>query len=466
MATEERFTSLPTVGSAQMTDIICAVQGYVSPSNLGLSVQETLSQIYSLFQANIILFNSGDPNGAVAGTTFQFCWDTLNLILYVCTTSGTTSTAVWTRANINSGYATTATAAGTTTLTVLSPYWQFFTGSTTQTLVMPVTTTLSPGISWEIVNNSTGAVTIQSSGLNTITTLAAGNHAIITCILASGTGTASWNVVTSSSSGGVLSLTGTAAQVLVNGTSGSATTGAITLTTPQDIATTSSPTFDNIKLSGGQIFDANNNDALVLGATASAVNYVSITNNAAGQVPIIAVGGSDTDIGLLLVSKGNGGIGLRAANTTVPFNFYSGTGAQHTTNFNFADTAANRTVTFPDADGTVAFTTSVVTWNSVAGTTQAAAVNNGYVISNAGTTTVTLPATAALGSLVSIAGQGAGGFILAANTGQTIKMAASTTSSGGSLTSAEQYDTVEVVCVVANTTWVVRSAITTGFTIA
>lgn len=45
------------------------------------------------------------------------------------------------------------------------------------------------------------------------------------------------------SNSGVLSLTGTANQVLINGTSGTATTGAITLTLPQNIGTGSSPTF-------------------------------------------------------------------------------------------------------------------------------------------------------------------------------------------------------------------------------
>ena len=96
MAIEEMFTSLPTVSSAQMTDILCAVQGYVSPTVLGLSVQETLQQVYSLFQSNIILFNAGNPNGVLAGTTYQFCWDTTDSALYLCTTSGTSSTAVWT----------------------------------------------------------------------------------------------------------------------------------------------------------------------------------------------------------------------------------------------------------------------------------------------------------------------------------------------------------------------------------
>lgn len=94
---QEMFTEFPTVASAQLSDIVLAVQGYVSPSNLGLSVQETLGQIYNLFQSNIILYNSGNPNGILAGTTFQLCWDTLDGILWVCTASGTSSTAVWTK---------------------------------------------------------------------------------------------------------------------------------------------------------------------------------------------------------------------------------------------------------------------------------------------------------------------------------------------------------------------------------
>lgn len=297
MATEEMFTSLPTVATAQMSDIICAVQGYVNPSNLGLSVQESLQQVYNLFQSNIILFNSGNPNGAVAGTTYQFCWDTLNSTLYVCVTSGTSSTAVWVRADINDGYTTTVTAAGTTTLTILSSYWQFFTGSTTQTVVMPLASTLAAGMTWSIVNNSSGAVTIQSSGLNTITTLAAGGLALVTCILNSGTSAASWNASISSVGGGVTSITGTANQVIA-----SASTGAITLSTPQNIATTSSPTFANLTLSnpltvqnGGTGLASTTAYAVLCGGTTSTAAFQSIasvgtsgqvlTSNGAGALP-------------------------------------------------------------------------------------------------------------------------------------------------------------------------------------
>ena len=95
--------------------------------------------------------------------------------------------------NIKLGYTTTATAAGTTTLTSASNNQQFFTGSTTQTVVLPVTSTLALGLSYLIVNNSTGVVTVQSSGLNTITLIPAGATVRCTCILITGTTAASWS---------------------------------------------------------------------------------------------------------------------------------------------------------------------------------------------------------------------------------------------------------------------------------
>ncbi len=95
--------------------------------------------------------------------------------------------------NIIEGYTTTATSAGTLTLTIASTYQQFLTGSTTHTVVLPVTSTLSLGFSYQIVNNSTGLVTVQSSGANNIVILGAGTSAIFTCILTSGTTASSWS---------------------------------------------------------------------------------------------------------------------------------------------------------------------------------------------------------------------------------------------------------------------------------
>ncbi len=95
--------------------------------------------------------------------------------------------------NIKIGYSTTATAAGTTTLTVSSNYKQYFTGSTTQTIVLPVVSTLTLGHTFEIHNNSSGSLTVNSSGSNLVGTINANTTATCTCILTTGTTAASWD---------------------------------------------------------------------------------------------------------------------------------------------------------------------------------------------------------------------------------------------------------------------------------
>jgi len=104
------------------------------------------------------------------------------------------SNANLTTANLLEGYTSTATAAGTTTLTVGSSYQQYLTGTSTQTVTMPVASTLVTGQSWMVTNLSTGAVTIQSSGANTLVVLGTNCSSVLTCISTSGTGTSSWNV--------------------------------------------------------------------------------------------------------------------------------------------------------------------------------------------------------------------------------------------------------------------------------
>jgi hypothetical protein len=117
--------------------------------------------------------------------------------------SATASTLAARDANANStsnnflpAYRTQATAAGTTTLVVGDAYYQYFTGTTTQSVTMPVTTTLVIGQAWDITNLSTGVVTVNTSaGPGTaIVILPANTEAIVTCILASGTTIASWHV--------------------------------------------------------------------------------------------------------------------------------------------------------------------------------------------------------------------------------------------------------------------------------
>jgi hypothetical protein len=77
---------------------------------------------------------------------------------------------------------------------------------------------------------------------------------------------------------GVISLTGTANQVLVAGGSGSATSGNITLTLPQSIASTSSPSFADVTLTTG----SNSTLATVGSQPTSMVNKQYVDNLAAG----------------------------------------------------------------------------------------------------------------------------------------------------------------------------------------
>jgi hypothetical protein len=110
---------------------------------------------------------------------------------------------------------------------------------------------------------------------------------------------------------------------------------------------------------------------------------------------------------------------------------------------------------------TINATGTGMTWTDVTGTTQAMAVNNGYTANNAGVVTLTLPATAAYGTVMAVVGKGAGGWTIAQNSGQTIHFGATNTTSGatGTLSSTKQYDTVFILCTVANNEFTVYSSI-------
>lgn len=100
-------------------------------------------------------------------------------------------------------------------------------------------------------------------------------------------------------------------------------------------------------------------------------------------------------------------------------------------------------------------------WTDVSGTSQAMTVNSGYTANNAGLVTLTLPVTAAYGSIFAVVGKGAGGWLIAQNAGQLIHFGNVTTTTGvtGSLASTLQYDVIWLLCEVANTTFVVTGSI-------
>lgn len=99
-------------------------------------------------------------------------------------------------------------------------------------------------------------------------------------------------------------------------------------------------------------------------------------------------------------------------------------------------------------------------WVTVSATSQAMESNNGYIPNNGALVTLSLPSTSVVGDEIKVAGQGAGGWIISQAAGQQIHIGsvASTLGAGGSVASTNQYDSLYLVCIVANTIWTLVGA--------
>lgn len=178
------------------------------------------------------------------------------------------------------------------------------------------------------------------------------------------------------------------------------------------------------------IKDTNGATSIQVDATASAVNYVTVTNTASGFIPQIASSGPAADISLNLVSKGTGTVrsnGVQIADISSTQTI-SNKSLDNTTTLNIKDSSFNirddadntkvatfdassiatgtaRTYTFPNASMTLAGLEAVQTvtgaWTygvagntgqlKIAGNTSGTTTLAASAV--AGTTTVTLPAT-------------------------------------------------------------------------
>ncbi len=99
-------------------------------------------------------------------------------------------------------------------------------------------------------------------------------------------------------------------------------------------------------------------------------------------------------------------------------------------------------------------------WNLISTTSATMDPANGYVTNNAGQVVLTLPPVIAFGQSLGICGLGSGGWQIAFNTGQNVvlgNVVATTTT--GTLSSTNQFDQLELLCVVANTTFIVRNVL-------
>lgn len=191
-------------------------------------------------------------------------------------------------------------------------------------------------------------------------------------------------------------------------------------------------------------------------ATNNAVNISAagiVKYDGAGTFSAVTV----TNHAVLLGAASNGITSLALTNGQLAI---GSTGADPTA----ATLTAGTGVSITNAAGSITINASGggITWTTVTGTSQAAAVNNGYIANNAGLVTVTLPATSAVGDIVAVTGiNNATGWKVAQNAGNTIFFgsASATPGVGGSLASTNTRDTVFLLCVTANATWNVIDSI-------
>jgi len=113
-------------------------------------------------------------------------------------------------------------------------------------------------------------------------------------------------------------------------------------------------------------------------------------------------------------------------------------------------------------------TGSGIGWTEVTGTTQAMAADNGYVSNNAVQVVFTAPVTAAFGTVINLVGKGAGGWKIAQNAGQNIQIGSTSSTVGatGYIESTNRYDSIELLCTTANTTWTVLGGPQGNITVA
>ena len=101
-----------------------------------------------------------------------------------------------------------------------------------------------------------------------------------------------------------------------------------------------------------------------------------------------------------------------------------------------------------------------MTWSAITAD-QSAVVNNGYLMNKASLLALTLPTTAAVGDRFKIIAMAATGWQITQSSGQQIFFGTANTVSGatGTLTSSALGDSVELVCSVANNSFIVVDAI-------
>lgn len=123
------------------------------------------------------------------------------------------------------GYQTLVTSATTASITATSPFMTVFTGTVTQTVVLPITSTLASIASgltqqFNIINQTSATITVNSSSGNLVQTITAGNKCTFTCQSNSATDATGWIPTLITLNGGVASVSNSDNSLTLSSTTG------------------------------------------------------------------------------------------------------------------------------------------------------------------------------------------------------------------------------------------------------
>ncbi|MDP1614422.1 MAG: hypothetical protein Q8L68_01355, partial [Methylococcales bacterium] len=218
-------------------------------------------------------------------------------------------------------------------------------------------------------------------------------------------------------------------------------------------STTGDPKFSTITSTGSTITFSVGPNSLNIEVNVSGstfFNPLQVRNGGTGRTVLTTFG--------VLIGEGSNNVNVTASGTSGQILIASTTGDPKFSTI----TSSGNTMSF--TIGPNSFNIDVVSpaiaWNNVTTSSVSAAINNGYLANNASLVTVILPSTASLFSSIAVAGWGTGGWQIAQNSGQSIQLGTQATTIGtdGFLASTNQYDSVNLLCTVADTNFLVLNS--------
>lgn len=219
-----------------------------------------------------------------------------------------------------------------------------------------------------------------------------------------------------------------------------------------------------------------NNNGVGNEALANATS--AVTNNVVGSGGFIALGSGAGNVG---IGHSVGSAYTGAESNNILFTnpgvvgesdtIRVGTQGSHTRYFAAGVTGVTvsnqQIVTIDSSTGQLGAAATLNPIVEVTGTSQALVAGTTYIANNGSLVTLTLPATATIGDKFEILGKGAGLFKVAQNASQVINFLSAVTTTGvaGSITSTQQYQSIIIRCITANTQFTVEEASGASWTV-